>query len=96
MGIILDKLQSPDIGTLQKNITLGQIIAEAPKINHPRILHEGPPLGRLGQLDNQHHNNGLTRLTNVAKYVSKAIFGGFNFLYMKLKKERNEITRKFI
>lgn len=85
MGYIIDQLRNPDIGHLQKTLTLEQIINEAPIIHKTHVSKDMPPLGRLGQLDNQHKNQGLHALISVAKSISKQIFNGMNFLYLKLK-----------
>lgn len=86
MGIILDKINAPDIGHLKKNLTLAQIISEAPVISKTHVSTNAPPLGRIGLLDNQHANKGLSGLISAAKSMGRQAFNGIHFYYLKLFK----------
>jgi hypothetical protein len=85
MGIITEKLKQSEPAKWQKSLTLGRIIAEAPIIKQTHAAPSTRPLGRLGGLDNQSQNKGLTGLKSIAKAVSRPIFWGVKFFYMKLK-----------
>jgi hypothetical protein len=86
MGFILDKLKSPDIGTLKKDLTLSQIISEAPVIYKSHVSQDSTPLGRIGKLSTLNQNKSLVRLIISAINLSgRQIFDGAKFLYMKLK-----------